>query len=110
MRTLLLIIFLLPGLNTQVFAQVFCRCQHSTLQLIAAAITEEVSQPQLVMDGSQDPHHPSLRPSQRRTMNQADIFIWIGPQLETGMEPIIGELERAVTDSYKSRRAYSVST
>ena len=96
MRTLLLIIFLLPGLNTQVFAQNSVAASIRPLQLIAAAITEEVSQPQLVMDGSQDPHHPSLRPSQRRAMNQADIFIWIGPQLETGMEAIIGELDALV--------------
>jgi len=96
MRTLLLIIFLLPGLNSQVFAQYSVAASIRPLQLIAAAITEEVSQPQLVMDGSQDPHHPSLRPSQRRTMNQADIFIWIGPQLETGMEAIIGELDALV--------------
>ncbi len=96
MRTLLLIIFLLPGLNTQVFAQYSVAASIRPLQLIAAAITEEVSQPQLVMDGSQDPHHPSLRPSQRRAMNQADIFIWIGPQLETGMEAIIGELDALV--------------
>jgi len=96
MRTLLLIFFLLPGLNTQVFAQYSVAASIRPLQLIAAAITEEISQPQLVMDGSQDPHHPSLRPSQRRAMNQADIFLWIGPQLETGMEPIIGELDAQI--------------
>jgi len=96
MRKLLLIFFLLPGLDNEVFAQYSVAASIRPLQLIAAAITHDVSQPMLVMDGSQDPHHPSLRPSQRRVMSQADIFIWIGPQLETNMEAIIGELDARV--------------
>ena len=66
------------------------------LQLIAMAVTEGVSEPALVMDESQDPHHPSLRPSQRRAMDRADIFLWTGPQLETGLENVTAILSADV--------------
>ena len=56
------------------------------LQLIADRVTRGISTVDVILDGSQDPHHPSLRPSQRRLMNSADIFIWTGPALETGFE------------------------
>lgn len=62
------------------------------LQLIAKAVTDGVSEPVLVLDATQDPHHPSLRPSQRRAMGQAQVFIWTGPQLETGLDSVISEL------------------
>src|SRR5690606_9203123 len=45
------------------------------LQLIAAAITDGVSTPQLVMDGGHDPHHITLRPSDRRKLQQADLVL-----------------------------------
>jgi len=62
------------------------------LQLIAAAITDGVSEPALVLDNSQDPHHPSLRPSQRRAMDTAELFLWTGPALETGLDKVIPAL------------------
>lgn len=52
------------------------------LQLIAAAITEGVSEPQLVLGNGQDPHHASLRPSDRKVLAQADVVLWVGPMLE----------------------------
>lgn len=66
------------------------------LQLIAAAITDGVSEPALVLDSTQDPHHPSLRPSQRRAMDSADIFLWTGPALETGLDNVIPVLQAHV--------------
>lgn len=66
------------------------------LQLIAQAVTQGISEPGLVLDGTQDPHHPALRPSQRLLMDQADIMLWIGPQMETGFERIIDELDAEV--------------
>jgi zinc transport system substrate-binding protein len=96
MRSLTLTIFLFFAGTSMAVAQPVVVASIRPLQLIAAAITEGVSETLLVMDSSQDPHHPSLKPSQRRAMNQADIFIWVGPQLETGMEQIVTELDAAV--------------
>lgn len=53
------------------------------LQLIAAALTDGVSTPQLLIPANQSPHNFSLRPSDVRHLASADIVMWIGPGLET---------------------------
>ncbi len=63
------------------------------LQLLAAAITDGVSTPQLVMEPGQDPHHLSLRPSERQQLQQADIVLWVGPILEQPLEKVIAGLQ-----------------
>jgi zinc transport system substrate-binding protein len=60
------------------------------LQLLAAAITDGISQPVLALAPGQDPHHLSLRPSERRTLAQADLILWIGPLLE---QPLVGVMD-----------------
>lgn len=66
------------------------------LQLIAAAITEGVAVPQLLMEGGHDPHHVTLRPSDRRRLDQADLVLWVGPVLEPGLEDVMMDLESEV--------------
>lgn len=61
------------------------------LQLIASAITDGVTQPALVWAQGQDPHHVSLRPSERRLLDSADLVLWSGPMLE---RPLAGLIER----------------
>lgn len=92
MRKLFLSLLLMAS-NSLVLAQPQVVASIRPLQLIAQAVTQGVSVPGLVLDGTQDPHHPALRPSQRLLMDQADIFLWVGPQMETGFERIIEELD-----------------
>lgn len=63
------------------------------LQLIAAAVTEGVSSPALVMDGGHDPHHVSLRPSDRRKLQQAELALWVGPALESPLQDVMTQLQ-----------------
>jgi zinc transport system substrate-binding protein len=78
---------------------VFCQAQPAPLvaasikplQHIAAAITQGVSDPLLVLDGNQDPHHASLRPSQRQLLQEADILLWIGPSLELPLQRLVNQ-------------------
>lgn len=52
------------------------------LALIAAALTDGITQPQvLVADGS-SPHHYSLKPSDMRRLMDARVVFWVGPELE----------------------------
>lgn len=97
-RTLHAIIFGLTLLScwSQAGAQTQVAVSIRPLQLIAQAVTEGISEPALVIDATQDAHHPSLRPSQRQAMDQALVFLWAGPQLETGMDGIVGELPGTV--------------
>lgn len=66
------------------------------LQLVAAAITEGVTSPAVVWGQGQDPHHVSLRPSERRLLADADVVLWIGPILERPLASLAGEVEAKV--------------
>ncbi|HTR01198.1 MAG TPA: zinc ABC transporter substrate-binding protein [Candidatus Acidoferrum sp.] len=59
------------------------------LQLLAAALTDGISTPIVVMAPGQDPHHLSLRPADRRALEQADIVLWVGPALEQPLEKVV---------------------
>lgn len=59
------------------------------LQLIAAAITDGLSEPTLIIGAGQDPHHPALRPSERQKLADADILLWVGPNLESAFTDLI---------------------
>jgi zinc transport system substrate-binding protein len=70
------------------------------LQLIAAAITDGVSIPGLVIGTGQDPHHPSLRPSERRALAEADLTLWVGPILELPLEDTLDISSAQVITAY----------
>ncbi len=70
------------------------------LQLIAAAITDGVSEPTLILSPGFDPHHPVLRPSQRRVMGEVDVLLWVGPQLESSLTGVIDSLDSRVISVY----------
>ncbi|MFL2840722.1 MAG: metal ABC transporter solute-binding protein, Zn/Mn family [Pseudohongiellaceae bacterium] len=77
------------------------------LQLIAAAITSgDIGErthiaPGLIIGSAQDPHHPFLRPSERGTLDEADILLWVGSQLETGLADLIEPASSVVINAYE---------
>ena len=79
-QTLLLMFVLAPALS---HGQAAVVASIKPLQLIAAAITDGVSTPKLLIPANQSPHNFSLRPSEVRRLAQADIVMWVGPGLET---------------------------
>lgn len=87
-QTLLLLLALAPALS---HAQASVVASIKPLQLIAAAITDGVSTPQLLIPANQSPHNFSLRPSDVRHLVQADIVMWIGPGLETYLTSILAQ-------------------
>lgn len=52
------------------------------LGFIAAAITDGVSEPKVLLPTGASPHDFSLRPSDIRSINEADLVVWVGPELE----------------------------
>ena len=52
------------------------------LGFIAAAITEGVSEPRVLLPTGASPHDFALRPSDIRSINDADLVVWVGPELE----------------------------
>lgn len=52
------------------------------LGFIAAAITDGVSEPQVLLPTGASPHDFSLRPSDMRSIKEANLVVWVGPELE----------------------------
>lgn len=52
------------------------------LGFIAAAITDGVSEPKVLLPIGASPHDFSLRPSDIRNINSAGLVVWVGPELE----------------------------
>ena len=60
------------------------------LHSLISHITDGVSQPKLLLDQQQSPHHFQLRPSQKRMINNADIFFYSSDNIE-GFVPALKE-------------------
>ena len=63
-------------------AQVQILTSIKPLQLIAAAIQDGQGEPQVLLPPGASPHYFVLRPSDAKRLDQADLFYWIGPDLE----------------------------
>ncbi len=94
---------------------------------LVAHLTDGISTPTLLSSNMQSPHHHSLRPSERRLINHADMIIWIGPQMEAYLAKIIQQqknssnvllmqadnlhlLNKRSKHSHNGKHQYSVAT
>lgn len=56
------------------------------LHSLAAAVMEGVGEPTLLIEGAASPHDYSLRPSDARALQEADLVLWAGPSVEGFLE------------------------
>ncbi len=56
------------------------------LQLITQELTLGVTDTQVLLNATASPHDYALRPSDMRKIKGADLFIWVGPGLESFLE------------------------
>jgi zinc transport system substrate-binding protein len=56
------------------------------LQLIAAAVQDGVGTPDVLLPPGASPHHYALRPSDVRRLGDAQLFYWIGPDMENFLQ------------------------
>ena len=59
------------------------------LQLIAAAVQDGISTPQVLLPPGASPHNYSFRPSDVRRVQSADLFYWIGPDMESFLPSLL---------------------
>lgn len=52
------------------------------LHSLVAGVMQGVGEPQLLLQGGSSPHGYVLRPSEARLLNEAQLVVWVGPQLE----------------------------
>lgn len=56
------------------------------LESIAIAVMDGVGEPTVLLPPGTSPHHAALRPSQARSLQDADVVFWIGATLESFLE------------------------
>lgn len=76
-------------LTAPVRAEVNVLTSIKPLQLIAAAVQDGVGKPEVLLPPGASPHHYALRPSDVRQLRSADLFYWIGPDMETFLGPVL---------------------
>ena len=62
---------------------------------ILAALMHGAGEPRLLIPPAASPHDYRLRPSEVRALLAADLFVWIGPELEHALSPYAERLEPA---------------
>ncbi len=53
---------------------------------LVAAVMQGVGEPRLIVDGAASPHTYSMKPSNARAIESADVVFWIGPNLEAFLD------------------------
>lgn len=92
-----LVILLMPWLTLPVAAADHPRVAVSIAPLHSwvSQVSGDLWEPDLLLSAQVDPHNAMLRPSQRQRVEQADWIVWVGPQLETGLEALMRRVEPA---------------
>ncbi len=99
LRFLLISCLSLWGICAQ--AQVQILTSIKPLQLIAAAIQDGQGEPQVLLPPGASPHYFVLRPSDAKRLDKANLFYWIGPDLENFLPRLLkqrSQLSVAVQD------------
>lgn len=61
------------------------------LQLIVDAVVGDIGSTHALLSANQSPHHLSISPQNRLNLETADLIVWVGPQLEHFLEPVISQ-------------------
>ena len=64
---------------------------------LVAAVMAGVGEPKLIVDGAASPHTFSMKPSNARTIEGADVVFWIGPNLEAFLDKPLDALAGKAT-------------
>ncbi len=62
------------------------------LHSIASAVLGDLATPKLLVQGAASPHGFALKPSQAKDLSNADVVVWIGPELAPSLEKPISSL------------------
>ena len=61
---------------------------------LVSGVMDGVSNPTLIIEGSNSPHNFSLKPSHAKILEEADIVFWIGEDIESFMEKPLNSLAK----------------
>ncbi|MED5344316.1 MAG: zinc ABC transporter substrate-binding protein, partial [SAR324 cluster bacterium] len=66
------------------------------LHSLVSGVMEGVGEPSLLLEGNASVHVYSMRPSEVSMLQQAELFFWVGPQLETFLEKPLASLTNSM--------------
>jgi len=92
-RNLILYLFFALTLSSTTHAEIKVAVTVKPVHSLVSGIMKGIGEPALIMTGSISPHHYSLRPSERRTLADANLIFWVGLELETFMPRILHNLD-----------------
>jgi len=81
-------------LSLTAHAQVRVLTSIKPLQLIAAAVQDGVGSPEVLLPPWASPHAYALRPSEVNKVAEADLFYWIGANLETFLPRVLSSRDK----------------
>lgn len=64
---------------------------------LVSAVMDGIGEPKLLLTGKSSPHHYTLRPSEIKALQDADIIFWGGPLLETFLAKPLTVLPPSIT-------------
>lgn len=67
------------------------------LHALISGVMDGVAEPVLLLSNGSSPHTYSLRPSQMRALQQADLLVWVGENLEGFLQRPLANLPESVT-------------
>ncbi len=66
------------------------------LHSLASGVMKGVAKPQLLIKGTASLHHFSLKPSHIRSMQRADLLLWLGASVESSFAKVVEQLPSSV--------------
>ena len=61
---------------------------------LTASIMDGVGEPALIVEGIESPHDYQPKPSDAKLLEEADVVVWIGPDLESAISTAILNLSK----------------
>ena len=86
--------FLIIGLKTSVNAGVKVVTSIKPIHSLASYVMDGVGKPDLIVDGFNSPHGFNLKPSHAKMIENADLIIWVGEDLEAFLEKPLGTIAK----------------
>lgn len=85
-KTLLLTSALLSASACYSHAEINIVASIKPIHSLVSAVMEGVGTPDLIIDGANSPHNFTMKPSQAKMLEAADIIFWVGQEMEPFLE------------------------
>ena len=86
LKSIFLTSALISSLSFTANAEINVVASVKPIHSLVSGVMEGVGKPDLIVQGSASPHTYSLRPSQARQLEDADLVFWMGHELESFLE------------------------